>query len=810
MKKALEFSMVMLLILLAGVFLVTSCSNPSDGRDGYGYNGGDGQNGADGGYFLINASYNDEELAKVFELADKAIVATAGTVNIYGEVPAGKALYVLSGDVRVAAGETLLLAGTLEIEEDGTFKATGYTTAGLYQSGYLTSESVTSNIIGAGKIYLPVAIPLDSESTFENISYADVNLPGKVAKTVTYGTAGSFAASVLLTEDHITEIFEKGITDDELTVEDVVDIRSANVPAGTTLTLLSTTYNTLGTNTPSKFEPVGSVIIKGELRSVSPAIDIHPVGSITIEDGGTFALVNAGDKVVTGRGTVTNSGTISTSTVTIADLKTLLGLDGGGTIETTGTLNLGTDTVALAQNLKIAGNAVLTVQATANPVFSGAGKVTVAGTAGVLAFGATAITNLGGVEIETINDITPTNGTVTTGGTQTELNLLLLGVKGTISSTAAVALTGTLNIPEDVILTTPATTATFTGAQEIKVYGTARFGAAATFANISTITVEGNATFGAAPDSSTGDIVVDGGTAIFSVALTTITGDITIKNSGDATFTGSVVPAVIVQSGATATFDNTPAAITDLTVDGSTSTVSIEDDTTITALAIINGGTVEVDGDLTLSDETSINGSLDVTGDFDIGANALTVTAGTLNISTTSSGTGAGVVKTTGTAKFTVGGTNGLTVTLPSSGIGAGALTTALGVLAGDLLKLNNAVTNLATTYSTVPSIPVTGAGGATIGVINTDTNVITGLLSDDITPDATDTAVGTAYSQYNSSPSGITWKIDSGNLSVKASAYDGGGDDKVAIYNISGVRLTEDDVSVTVPDFRIGVSVKQ
>jgi hypothetical protein len=187
MKKALKFSTIMLLAILAGVFLVTSCSSPTDGINGEtGLRGPEGPQGKPGGYYVSNATIDAATLALFFDRAgsDAVVLANNGNVTISGTavIPGGKILRVATPNTAsVTVTGTLDVIGTLEITEGALLIADSVGSA-----GYLTGNA--ANISGPGFVSLPVV--LDNTDVGDGITYADV-ADISVAGSTVYTASGA-------------------------------------------------------------------------------------------------------------------------------------------------------------------------------------------------------------------------------------------------------------------------------------------------------------------------------------------------------------------------------------------------------------------------------------------------------------------------------------------------------------------------------------------------------------------------------------------------------------------------------------------
>jgi hypothetical protein len=783
MKKALKFSMVMLLILLAGVFLVTSCSNPSDGRDGYDGIGYPGQNGVGVDGITWSTSLAPAQLAALFEESPKVYLISYGTnINVSGTIPEGKTLIINAGldtfddpySVSIAAAG-MTVEGTLEIRKNATLDA-----GTVASVGALTIEG-NGSITGYGRIYLPVA---SNGSDFESVDYLSDKIADDVVKVAAAYT-NIYTGSSAITAAEVRTIFDRGITN-ELTVENLTGIVSTTIPnsgsvsdgvinAGNVLTLLGS--NTLGGAATVTFEPVGKLIVKGTLATASTVVTtIAPItdGEILIENGGRLTLTNAADNITLGGGvgTVTSNGTITVGSVTPTILQNLLNVPGEGTIVLTGTTTLtGSTALALTNHDLVIEGTLSAGGLTANPLFTGK-KITIE-SGGVLNVGALAFDTVDfGVESENEGSV------VSTATSEAGLKGLITKVDGDIGYGAVAALTGDLTILDGVNLEVGGILAG-SGAFNVTVQdgASARF-TAATFAGISgTITIDGDAEFQAIL-TSTGPINIGStGNALFELA-TAPTG--AIKVEGTATFSGAAVPAGnITVTGEDALLSFTGAA-------APTGDISLENGA---ALATSGGGTLALASGKVLS----ISGA---------GTELQLAAAGNLT------GASALVKATDGRVRIGAGPYADYTVTVGDTGIAPAALATAIGSLSTSVTTLTGAGSALGSTF----------IKGATLGV-----NAIgIATATDATTPKTIGVTLGAATTTIEPGYQVVTHKYSSNSLiedielSITTTAFyvlDGawaGSSAKNGILTVKGLTLINAGVTAAVPDFNIGLTTSR
>jgi hypothetical protein len=736
----------------------------------------------------------------LFILSDSVVLASPSAATVYGRVPEGKTLYVLSNSVSVTDNAELEVLGTLEITAGATFYARAI--PGTNGTGTLKALGGTDSITGLGKIYLPIVL----SGTFDGISYTSDKIGANVVKVAASVVKASAATAELVATD-IAEIFNASPTiTDELTVEGITAtygaIVSASVPKATNkLTLLGT--NSLATNSQSYFEPVGEVVVKGTLSTPgSGGMEIKPYGSsgkITIDVGGTLTLADAADKITDSAtpGAVVNNGTITTlhATAQIAELRKLLALTGTGTIQTSAVIVFGalTDPEPLNQNLYITGAAVTapTFVSGTNDVFTSAnGNTITVGTGGTLNFGVTDFEDHApGVSISTA---TTTNGAVVTATTNDKGLAVLFGVvggTGAISSSGAVTLSQDLDIPEGINLT--ATAGTFVNAHAVTIEGTATFPAAAAFTNVTSITVSEGATATFNSTALAAASVTIDGTATFVNAVTLPT-TINVGSKGVANFSGNLAPAaaaaIDIAGTANITGNLTPYAGGTLGVSGT-----------------LNIGT----GTFTLADPTTIEGKLNLgTGILAAGTSDLTVT-GELSGGSSVTGSTAKIIASTGV--ITVGNRSYKT----TGDVLASAITGIIAALEGDVATLTNTSSrNLAGAFSKIPSRPIAGIGSLTTAasaqIIQTSVDGSSGTALTDLDSD-TEISGTPNYAFHDFSKDegvaigDLTIDIDTQKLRVVDGAYSAGSN-KFVIVTVKNLVLENNDVAVTVDDFNIGV----
>jgi hypothetical protein len=433
---------------------------------------------------------------------------------------------------------------------------------------------------------------------------------------------------------------------------------------------------------------------------------------------------------------------------------------GSGEIEIGASVSFGTAaTEQLNQNLVIENGATLTAPTVtaAGPVFSGGKKITTSGTGvgGTLAFGGIDFTSITiGAEIEN-------EGTISTSvATDTLLaKVLALPIKGAVSATGAInALSAPLVIPTDIDLTLTAGTLA-TGDFSVSVpAGTSADFQSATFDGVTTasITVGGEAEFGAAIIPAGAVTISSGGEAEFSAAAAP-SGTLTIN--GEAVFSGAAAPTGNVTIGAGAE-------------------VTVKD----------GGGTLIVAATKTLT----------------IGSGAkLTLETGVA----TQLGTAAGTVISGGSSTIVIAGRS-FTYT-DTTGLAPTAFATAVTALESSITALTNTSSPLGSTFNKVPTIPAYAVTTVSPGSNNTAVDVAT--LGTGTTLAASPTTSVHKYSVTTISVPGSAFGIVADKLQLTDTAYNtSAGATSNTIVEVTGLKIVNDLLTVTVPDFNVAITTKR
>jgi hypothetical protein len=474
-------------VCLALVF--SGCESPTDGSSG--------SSGANGPGTFTSGVVDAAALKAVYELTDKVVV-TSGVTSVDGIVPAGRTLIVVGDtkDVPVTDGETLEVAGTLEIKTGATLSASGISGT----DGTLTGAG---SVTGDGAVALPYYV--DPEDIPEDgITYTSGNVSAR--KNVgSYAAANTAPATI--DDTGLAAIFGlDGV--DAVTVKDYT-VSAASVPAGKTLTLIGT---------GNEFTSALDLSSKGTLVVVEGA-ELEAIGLLTVGDG-TAATTGA----VQNNGTIT---TASSETTPANILSYITKPTGSGTVKITGDVSTAlASAAALTQNVVIASGGTLTSAAVAAPFSTTVGKTITVDEGGKLALDAAATS----VGVPVVN-----NGSVTTATTSAAaLNTLLGVLSGDITASALTDVGTGLTVPAGVNLSA---SGNVTAGTVLTVEGKADFsGTGATIAALTTLTVTGELTADAATFAAVTSLTVNGKleakAATFAALATTPTGTGIVRAGG--------------------------------------------------------------------------------------------------------------------------------------------------------------------------------------------------------------------------------------------------------------------------------------
>jgi hypothetical protein len=312
------------------------------------------------GFNTTGGAVTAAALAEAFTNND-VIVLGDGINSIYGEIPAGKALFVTNDDAYVAntgfpdyEALTLKIDGALNIWHGAKLYATGVDDGSGDDAGFLTGEGKIT-ITGTGVVSLPYdpysRLPLD-HITYENITFESVPYEGPAY----VGPAGSEEAqkavgsivkvgiTELLDAANVSDLFTVPDALDAFTVHNIEDLGSATlvIPSGSKLTLAGT-GNTLADVAANNIAPEGKLVIAGTLESQSTSTNVATLTakSIEISEDGELKLtaldVFAGPDPMADDA---NKGKITTAATSAIVLNAMLGLI-NGEIEATAGITTG-------------------------------------------------------------------------------------------------------------------------------------------------------------------------------------------------------------------------------------------------------------------------------------------------------------------------------------------------------------------------------------------------------------------------------------------------------------------------------------
>jgi hypothetical protein len=346
LRKSLILGCITLLMVM--LFAFTGCEGPVGpagpaGVDN-GTKAGDGQAGPDyyeSGPLVSFSDVKDADLAAAFEYGNIVILQT-GVETVYGVVPAGKILYVMGPNTKVAGGQVLTIKGTLDImEEAATLSATGITTPGI-AVGTLVADS-DAVIKGKGAVILPYVFSGDYTSvlTFNNEAVRNAPVACYPGSAFLSGDA-----PVSLNSGHIRDIFElEDPADNTLTVQDVFGLGPVAIPAGKTL-VLKGKNNTITTNFELNNYGSSLVVAENAELTVSGASDLSTGVQGIITNKGTIKL-GPSATITAGASFFVNDGEIQSSTDAKLAIEKLISLDGSGTIKLNPVLVANVDGTAL-------------------------------------------------------------------------------------------------------------------------------------------------------------------------------------------------------------------------------------------------------------------------------------------------------------------------------------------------------------------------------------------------------------------------------------------------------------------------------
>ena len=520
-------------------------------------------------------------------------VTVTGTVNVTGLLTLTSVTTLNGGLLSVGGGVTLsdaTVAGTCDIDMTaGTLSGAGTAPSGgdFRFNGAVTFTVTGSPTVGNCEILLATTINGGTVQVNGNLTLTDASVTGTCDFSMV-GVSGS---------DTIAG--------------------AGDIPASGSLIFnnVSGNYTVTGTVSVPALLITGASNINGGLLSVSGNVTLNDadlVGSCGIDMTGTGTLSGSGrpptggDFRFNGNVTFTVSGTMTLINCEILSAATI----NGGTVEVSGDLTL-TD---------------VAVNGSCDFILTGTGALSGAGVppgSGLFSF------NTGSGTTTVTGTVTLPNLTITTAGT---INGGLLSVSGNVILTGT-GVTGTTDIDM-----TAGGVSTLSGAGQAPSGGDFRFN------GVGTVTTSGSPTVGNCEilDATT----LNGGTV-------QVNGDLTLT---DTTVAGTTNIAMIGATGTLSGAGDIPAS-GDLTFNNAagvftvTGTIPVPNALIITAAATINGGTLQVNGDITLTD-ASVTGTCNVewtnsTGTGTLSGAGQNPTGGTFTINGT----------VTGAETFTVTGT---------------------------------------------------------------------------------------------------------------------------------------------------------
>jgi hypothetical protein len=349
-KSLILGSMTLLLVML---FAFTGCEGPVGPAGPSGSEGRTGQDGHDGpdwipsGFSIPGPAVQAVDLDAAFTYGNVVILQT-GVETVFGKVPAGKILYVLGEDTKVAPGKVLAVDGTLNVLYEDSVLAANFVTAGTITAG----ENAV--FAGAGAFVVPyvfggeyvAGLHYKSEGLKDLVRYPGAAFDNSIG--------GMGALPRPLDSQNIKDIFEREELN-ELTVMDVSDLKVLAIPAGKTLTLRGK-ENKIGDN-DFILSADCSLVIAANAKLTQDNAAAPPRKFETAAEG---RITNNGEivgkaEITAGNSYFINNGTIESSSTTEADIALLLAMDGHGIIKLIGDTGVGdvsfTGSPRLGQNL---------------------------------------------------------------------------------------------------------------------------------------------------------------------------------------------------------------------------------------------------------------------------------------------------------------------------------------------------------------------------------------------------------------------------------------------------------------------------
>ncbi|MDE1149843.1 MAG: filamentous hemagglutinin N-terminal domain-containing protein [Azospirillaceae bacterium] len=567
--------------------------------------------------------------------------ATATTISVGGMSTSGAQHYTgattITGDltasaVTVTGGLTLGGTGTRTIDTSGSNGAIGITGALTGGSHALTLTSGTGAITlgGAASGLAGLTATGGSISTAGVTSTGDQSYTGATTLNGTYSTTGTgtiaFNSAVTLGGDTAVTTVSKAVTfSSTIDGAHALTINSGNATVTLTGAVGATTR--VGALTVSNS---GSTIVDAAVKAASVTMNAGSgsLGTVTMSGGSVDTTGNQGytDNLILTTNTTLSGGTI---TVNLVDATTAgaQGLTIDGNLVTTSVLG---GTKALS-GLSVTGSSSLgaSVSTTGTQTYTGAATLT--GTDTLTGSTVTFSGTLDGARALTITGNAAFDGTV--GGTTALTSLSVSGTTAldaaSVTTTGIQTYTGAVTLADDTTLT--GTTVTLTngangttaGQQSLSIVGnlgtSGAFGAVTHLKNLSisgtasltgTTTTAGTQTYG-------GAVTLAGDTTLVGTTITlvsTVNGGHVLVITGDAALEGTIGGTTALTSlsvsGASVL---SGSAITTTGTQTYTGAVTLARSTGVTALnttnsAVLFGGTVDGNGDaLSSSDALTIN-----------------------------------------------------------------------------------------------------------------------------------------------------------------------------------------------------------
>jgi hypothetical protein len=360
LRKSLILGSITLLMVV--LFALTGGEGPVGPAGTAGVDGKNAQDGPRGddylpsGPSLASSDVLDVDLDAAFKALNGNIVILKTSVGtVYGEVPAGKTLYVLGPDTKIPSGKKLIIKGTLDISEE----------AAVLSASAIPDNTGTLVIEGEGKVQGKGAIilPYVFDGNYTGLNYKSVEVAA-------FGDRRYPGSAFRLPGDAPRKLQSKDIADifdlenlDQLTVQDVDNLETLAIPSHKSLILkgrdnvISSDFGLAGYSSLTVAEKaVLRIVGVGAGTGVELSTGVQGI----ITNNGTIVLEAPSSKIVAGASFFINNGMIESPTDTKLIIEGLISLDGTGTIRLNRdvvTLGVGgptqLDAIHLRQNLII-------------------------------------------------------------------------------------------------------------------------------------------------------------------------------------------------------------------------------------------------------------------------------------------------------------------------------------------------------------------------------------------------------------------------------------------------------------------------